>query len=272
MPQRIAACLSIISSSRLADGTLVDPWGNNMLTTIMKGDTTRTKHDGIVHQIFEETRRAFKAIQEPSDAFRQVNGGGQGMRPDMLTITTSTLNDAKTVSPGRPRHNQSTLRLCHTKPCSVVEKRQEQVHKEYVNKAKAIDKKNKAHSPGPALAHLESFGRVRGLVIGPRGEASSDLHALVERVCTVRAEKLVQESSYSLQEAKAVIKRGVCRRVGSTFVKHNMIRKRQRISILTGGSRSARSRLRLEARARCLNEEYYFLFDFGSRPFRGLRV
>jgi hypothetical protein len=91
-------------------------------------------------------------------------------------------------------------------------------------------------------------------------------------VCTVRAEKLVQESSYSLQEAKAVIKRGVCRRVGSNFVKHNMIRKRQRISILTGGSRSARSRLRLGARARCLNEEYYFLFDFGSRPFRGLRV
>ena len=85
----------------------------------------------------------------------------------------------------------------------MVEKRQEQVHKEYVNKAKAIDRKNKAPSPGPALAHLESFGRVRGLVIGPRGEASSDLHALVERVCTVRAEKLVQESSYSLQAAKA---------------------------------------------------------------------
>ena len=113
---------------------------------------------------------------------------------------------------------------------------------------------------------------MRGLVIGQRGEACSDRHALVERVCKVRAEKLVKESSYTLQEAKAVVKRGVCRRLGSTFVKHNMICKRQRISILTGGSNSARSRLRLEARARSLNEEYYFLFGFGSRPFRGLRV
>ena len=192
----------------------------------------------------------------------------------MLTIdnTTSTLYDVKTVPPGLSRHNQSTLRLCHTKPCSVVETRQEQVHKEYVNKAKAIDRKNGAPEPGPALAHLESFGRVQGLVIGPRGEASSDLHALVERVCKVRAEKLVQESSYTLQEAKAVVKRGVCRRLGATFVKHNMICMRQRISILSGGSRSARSRHRLQARTRSLNDEYYQLFGFGSRPFRGLRV
>jgi hypothetical protein len=245
-----------------------------MLTANMKGTTTRTKHDGILHQILEETRKAFTAIQEPPDAFRHVNGGGQGMRPDMMTIdtTTSTIYDVKTVSPCPTHHNQPALRLCHTKPCSVVEKRQEQVHKEYVSKAMAIDRKNKAPSPGPALAHLESFGRVRGLVIGPLGEASSDLHALVERLCTVRAEKLVQESSYSLQAAKAVVKRGVCRRLGSTFVKHNMLCKRQRISILTGGSRSARARLRLQARARSLNEEYYFLFGFGSRPFRGLRV
>ena len=162
-----------------------------LLTANMKGDTTRTKHDGILHQIFEETRKAFTTKQEPSDAFRHVNGGGQGMRPDMMTIdtTTSTIYDVKTVPPCPTHYNQPTLRLCHTKPCSVVEKRQGQVHKEYVNKAMAIDRKNKAPSPGPALAHLESFGRVRCLVIGPRGEASSDLHALVERVCTTNPKK-----------------------------------------------------------------------------------
>ena len=189
-----------------------------------------------------------------------------------IDTTTSTIFDVKVISPCQSHYNLPALRRCLTRPCSVVEKRQEKVHKEYVNKAKAIDEKNNAPSPGPALAHLESFGRVRGLVIGPRGEASSDLHALVERVCTVRAEKLVRESSYSLQAAKAVVKRGVCRRLGSTFVKYNMLCKRLRISILTGGSRSARARLKLQARARSLNEEYYFLFGFGSRPFRGLRV
>jgi hypothetical protein len=258
----------------LPNGTKVDPWGNNMLSAIMKGDTTRTKHDGILHQICVETSRAFKTAQEPSDVIRHVNGGGQGMRPDMLTIhnTTSTIYDLKTLSPCKTHYNQATLSLCRTKPCSAVEKRQDQVHKEYVNKAKAIDRKNGAPEPGPALAHLESFGKVQGLVIGPRGEASSNLHALVERVCKVRAEKLVQESSYTLQEAKAVVKRGVCRRLGATFVKHNMICMRQRISILSGGSRSARSRHRLQARTRSLNDEYYLLFGFGSRPFRGLRV
>ena len=41
------------------------------------------------------------------------------------------------------------------------------------------------------------------MVIGARGEASSDLHALVEKVCTKRAEELVQETGYTLQAAKA---------------------------------------------------------------------
>ena len=39
--------------------------------------------------------------------------------------------------------------------------------------------------------YLQSFGRVRGLVIGARGEASSDLHALVEKVCMKKAEEHV---------------------------------------------------------------------------------
>ena len=34
-----------------------------------------------------------------------------------------------------------------------------------------------------------------------------------------------------------VVKRGVCRRLGSTFVKFNMLCKRLRLSILIGGSR-----------------------------------
>ena len=159
-------------------------------------------------------------------------------------------------------------------PCSVVERRQKKAHNDYIRKAKEIDIKNgfPGPGPGPVETYLQSFGRVRGLVIGTRGEASSDLHALVEKVCMKKAEELVQETGYTLQAAKAVVKRGVCRRLGSAFVKYNMLCKRLRLSILIGGSRSAKARLRLQARTRSHEEEYYFLFGCGARPFRGLRV
>ena len=86
------------------------------------------------------TKKAFPITHyEPGDMFRPfINGGGQGMRADIaVTIRTQqALADVKTISPC-PTHNPpSFLLLCHTKPCSVVEERQEKVHSDYSRKAK----------------------------------------------------------------------------------------------------------------------------------------
>ena len=62
------------------------------------------------------------------------------MRPDMARTHTSltTLYDLKTLT-DNPSHNPtSVLRQCHTKHCSVVERHQEQVHKEYIRKAEGV--------------------------------------------------------------------------------------------------------------------------------------
>ena len=195
----------------LPNGTPVDLYDDNLLTANMKGDTTRTKHDGMVHQIYMETKEAFPATQhQPGDSIRYVNGGGQSMMPDMATIYKTNMIpfDLKTLTDNPSINFISVLRECHSKPCSV-EKRQKEVDKEFIRKAQAIDSRNGVQGPGhgPVLAYLQSFGRVHGLVIGARGEASSDLHALVEKVCMKKAEELVQETGYTLQAAKAVVKR-----------------------------------------------------------------
>ena len=42
-----------------------------------------------------------------------------------------------------------------------------------------------AHQTGPLVRRLQSFGKLEGLVVGPWGEGSKDLHSLVKTIADV---------------------------------------------------------------------------------------
>ena len=42
-------------------------------------------------------------------------------------------------------------------------------------------------APGPVLAHMQSYGTIRGLVFGAYAEASPDVHCLLEHTATYEA-------------------------------------------------------------------------------------
>ena len=65
----------------------------------------------------------------------------------------------------------------------------DQLHNEYVNKAKRVDMLNCETQPGqvgPIEAKLLSYERVMGMVFGAFGEASQPVHQLVDSLATSR--------------------------------------------------------------------------------------
>ena len=65
----------------------------------------------------------------------------------------------------------------------------DQLHNEYVNKARRMDRlycETQPGQAGPIKAKLLSYERVRGMVFGAFGEASQPVHQLVDSLATSR--------------------------------------------------------------------------------------
>ena len=76
--------------------------------------------------------------------------------------------------------------------CGAVAKRAAEVHPDYVKKCKLKDREIN-NTPegvmGPMMTKLLSYGRVKGLVVGPHGEGSADLHEFVESIISAATQK-----------------------------------------------------------------------------------
>ena len=105
---------------------------------------------------------------------------------------------------------------------------------------------------------LAGFGRVRSLVIGPRGEGSEDLHRLLDTIADLAAErKWRRMCARNPHEARAVIAARMYRSIDILSVREAAKMKRERLGIALG-DRSAASRRRKRAGqfARTMREDH----------------
>ena len=127
--------------------------------------------------------------------------------------------------------------------CSGVARRAALIHGEYVRKAAKADEKYNSHHPedglGPIGRRLEEFGRIKGLVVGPRGEASDDFHSLVQTVAGIAAERRWRSmGARSPLEARAHITDKIVLHLGIIAIRENAAHKRAALEISTGHQRS----------------------------------
>ena len=94
------------------------------------------------------------------------------------------LHEIKVISCNQTRYKP-------TLETRAVDKRADQLHQEYVDKAKNVDQKFGGAQPGEVgrrvEAKLSTFPKVEGLVFGNWCEGSEAVHALIESIASNRA-------------------------------------------------------------------------------------
>ena len=100
-----------------------------------------------------------------------------------------------------------------------------------------------ANGPGPVEQRLQSFGPVRGLVFGPRGESSKDVERLIQLSAEIGSDRRWRElGARSKVEAKAFIARKMRESIGITAVRAFAMVKRECLGIALGNSRAGVAR------------------------------
>ena len=156
----------------------------------------------------------------------------------------------------------------------ALEKRADKIHAEYHAKARKIDVVANGLNPedggmGPCQAHLNEYGKIWGLVIGPSGSVSSDVHKLMDEIAKVGAERKWQVmGARSQEEARGVIKGAPCRRLGITAARAAARLKIARIGIARGDGKAASKRRKKGRDARRTEAEEWY-YRYGPRAHVG---
>lgn len=188
----------------------------------------------------------------------------QGMVPDFMMLMDGhrqVLLELKTVHQGRTWYNSTTVK----KRCGAIEKRASRVGPDYTAKARKADAKYNGTPKGvvgPFQARLEEFGRIEALVIGPRGSASKDVHALVDHIADVGTDLHWQSmGARSKIEARGVIRARLRRSFGICATRAAARLKISRLGIALGfGKAAAKRRADAHQNQRSMAEEYYQRF------------
>ena len=158
--------------------------------------------------------------------------------------------------------------------CGALEKRESGIHGEYHHKARRADEKfNGLHPQDPAMGpiqtRLDEFGPIRGLVVGPRGSASSGLHKLIGEIAEMGAERVWRKmGARSVLEARGILVNRIRRGIGIAASRAAATLMIERLGIARGdGKRAARCRRNANAAHRSMEEEHYFAN--GPRAFWG---
>ena len=179
----------------------IDVFGDNIQSAALPGDHWRKRHDNMKMLLYRLCQ--WSGLQSEMEVFnlfsRHIPQAGlsridrdrdrQGLVPDMrinLTVggeTDSVLHEIKVISNSQSRYRPSW-------EDRGVDRRANQLHQEYVAKARKADQVYGGVEPGQiggVERKLLSFPKVEGLVFGAWGEASEGVHRLVEAMATSRA-------------------------------------------------------------------------------------
>ena len=186
--------------------TTVDIYGDKVRSVALPGDGFRTRHDTIKQLISRmciwaglnsecEVFGRFSGLIQQEGLNRMERGRKrQGLVPDFLIElplegrrgSEQVLAELKVISCCPTRYKSSNT-------SRAVDKRAGELHLEYVRKAKNIDRQfnlTEEGQKGPVLRKLETFGQVHGLVFGAFGEASEEVHKLLEILADSRFRKI----------------------------------------------------------------------------------
>ena len=145
---------------------------------------------------------------------------------------------------GKSHFNERTVEV----RCGGVEKRADQVPGQFNRKAVKTDRDQNgwdraANGPGPVEQRLNSFGTVRGLVFGPRGESSKDVERLISASAAIGGERRWRElGARSAVEAKAFIKYKMREAFGITAIRASAMVKRECLGIVLGNASGGEAR------------------------------
>ena len=153
--------------------------------------------------------------------------------------------------------------------CGAVAKRAAEVHPDYVKKCKLKDREiNKTPEGvlGPMSMKLLAYGRVKGLVVGPFGEGSADLHEFVENIISTATQKRWKTmGAENPAHARSVISNLVYRSLGITFVRAQARLKRHAIAVCFGEcSESSSSERKNQARNSSYRSRSEYADTFGG--------
>ena len=198
------ACQSLVGTKLLQSGRLVDDFGDNIMCEKLPFDTWRTRHDQAKLAIEELATDAGVVVQpevfglfSPLIPSVATSEGGmlswsrdrQGLVPDFLFTfpahygaNVCQIAELKFISAGATYYRKTE---------KSVDFRARQLPRLYREKAKKIDQKyNNCQNgnTGPVERKLESLGELQCLVLGQFGEASQDLHILLEKLSHLKAQ------------------------------------------------------------------------------------
>ena len=180
---------------------VIDQYGDQVQATALPGDHWRQRHDQLKHVLHRlciwaglpceiEVFNIFsRHIPQAGLARIDRHRDRQGMVPDMkITLTTAgvsrqVLHEIKCISSSQSRYKPSWSER-------GVDKRAEQLHQEYVEKARRADQQHGGVEQGvvgPVERKLLTFPKVEGIVFGNWGETSQATHHLVEELASSRA-------------------------------------------------------------------------------------
>ena len=259
----------------------LDVHGIKLTTLALPGDGWRTRHDTIKHTLHRdilghggtgtcEVFGLFSALlpQPGQDAVGRLSmRKRQALVPDFLLRTPEgqdTLYEVKVISAGPTRYALGSVSRGE-----ATARRAAHLTTEYRDKARRVDQQyvgTAAGEDGPVSRRLAGYGRVRGLVFGAFGEASEDVHDLVQTLASsYSARHWIDMHARDPNEAKAIVARMLYRSWGLAAVRANATLKLGGISFVGAGSAAAAGRRNASTAWHARAREAYQLHHAGWR-------
>lgn len=239
-------------------GSVLDEYGMKLLTVCFPGDWWRKRHDWIKWDIARwleyclvdftcEALNIFTACIHQAATFHDLpRRQRQAIVPDFLYRPfpkPAEFEELKCTA-SKSFFNASTVEV----RCGGVEKRADKIWPDYIAKTVKTDRDHNnwdraANGPGPVEQRLQSYGPVRGLVFGPRGESSNDVERLIQLSAEIGADRRWRElGARSKVEAKAFIARTMRESIGITAVRAFAMVKRECLGIMLGNAHAGAAR------------------------------
>ena len=252
---------------------VLDKFGSNLLTTCFPGDWWRKRHDWTKWEIAHwlsycsvdytcEPLNLFLACINQQAAFHdQSLRQKQSIIPDFMVRffpKPQGLEELKFTA-AKADFNRTTVLT----RCGGVEHRAVKVEPQYFTKAVNTDRVSNnwdrdQNGPGPVEIRLKSFGVVKALVFGPRGESSKDVESLIKACAESGGERRWRElGARSAVEATAFIANRMRKAIGITAVRANAMVKREALGIVLGNGNAGAARRGPNLFRKRMCEEYY---------------
>ena len=156
--------------------------------------------------------------------------------------------ELKTIHQGTSLYSLAAI----NERCGALERRAAKVHGEYHKKTRQADIKYNGLDPedpgmGPIQTRLHEFGKVEGLVFGPRGSASKAVGELIKKMAKSGAERRWRQmGARSVIEARGIVTNRMRRSFGITACLAAARLKRERLGFALGDGEAASKRRRAQ--------------------------